>query len=280
MAVFVKYDLWHFYLRELVARDTPYFLMSATFRKNHQYFKNRFFRRMLEDATDVFVQDEHSLKLLDKHGLQGQQTGDTRCDRVIHIAENPDSHAVIQQFCADQFVLMAGSSWAKEEAILAIVHQQRPDLRMIIAPHNISEGHLKQIEGRFGDAIGRLSEGISENPVLLVDQIGLLASLYQYADVAFVGGGYTGALHNILEPAAHGTPVCFGPKHERFHEAEALINRGGAIVIKNASELVSLIDHYQDDPEEQAEAGAAAKDYIWSNRGATEKVAQALLEYL
>lgn len=280
MAVFVKYDLWHFYLRAMVKRDIPYFLMSATFRDNHQYFKNRFFRRMLEDATDIFVQDDRSIELLEKHGLEGQKTGDTRCDRVIDIASSPETYDDVATFCKDHFVVMGGSTWAKEEEILSIVHKQMPDLRMVIAPHNISEGHLKQIEGRFGDSIERLSNWSGEKPLMLVDQIGMLASMYQYATVAFVGGGFTGALHNILEPAAYGVPVCFGPKHERFHEADALIKRGGAIVVKKASEMVELIQHYQQDNDELQEAGQAAKDYIMSNQGATEKVTHALLSHL
>lgn len=271
LAVFVKYDLWYFYLKELVENDAPYTIISATFRENHRYFKNPFFKQMLTSAHGLFVQDEESKRLLEDHQIAGDLAGDTRCDRVLEIAEGAVVSEDIRHFCGDNLVIVAGSSWPEEEKMLQQAFARIPDgVKLIVAPHDVSENHLATVESRWPKNTIRYSQiaQIMNERILLIDNIGMLAALYKAAHLAFVGGGYSGYLHNILEPAAHGAAICFGPKTERFHEAGTLVEIGGAAKISDASALEQLIK----DRTRLMAMGTIAKNYVQSRQGATHMI--------
>jgi len=269
LACFVKYELWYHYLKALSNKNIPSLLISGTFRPKHRYFKwyGGFFRNMLHQLSHIFLQDEASATLLSEIELKNFSiSGDTRFDRVRTIPLVDFSHQALNHFCSDERpVMIIGSSWqAEEELIKAHAHLQH-EWKYIIAPHDISEGHLIKIEKLFKLSAQRLSNYIeSDCRVLIIDSIGLLSRLYRYADLAFVGGGFSGALHNILEPAAYDIPVCFGPKHERFHEAQRLINDGRAFEIIDEKTLYKLTNSYNNILLE--------KNYIFNNSGATQKV--------
>jgi 3-deoxy-D-manno-octulosonic-acid transferase len=278
IVVFVKYDLWHYYISELKNQKIPFYIISATFRKGHRYFKSKFFRKLLTSADLIFVQDDLSLRLLKENSFEnGVRSGDTRCDRVLQIARNAKDDAAVMNFVGDRRMILAGSSW-KEEEILLQKSFPTPvkEWCIVIAPHDISEGHLCLIEKRFTGRIVRYSSFTKEMnfDVLLIDNIGMLPVLYHMADVSLVGGGFTGYLHNILEPAAHGVPVLFGPKHHRYHEAEALIRRGGARTVSNSAALKTAISN----SDWLETAGNACMEYILEMQGATALIKRAIEE--
>ena len=244
-AVFVKYELWHHYLKLLKQSSIPVYLLSATFRKDHRYFKwyGGFFRKMLKRLDGIFVQDKQSHALLKSINISSHLSGDTRYDRVQALASVTKENSIAEEFTQGAFTIVAGSSWQEEESLLKAYHASNPDVKIIIAPHDIGSGHLNQIEHLFEGQIIRYSKYDKnfKGNVLLIDNIGLLSSLYGYGDLAFIGGGFSGKLHNILEPAAYGIPVCFGPKHSRFHEAEEMIAFGSGFEVESSESLIQLV---------------------------------------
>ena len=274
-AVFVKYDLWYHYLRILKERQIPYYLISAVFRPGHRYFKNKLFYSMLSDAQQIFVQDDVSLELLQQNGLAGTRAGDTRCDRVLQIAASAKVDERVSEFCGNNRILIAGSCWPAEEKLLAEAYKEAPEgWRFILAPHDISESHLQNIEKRWVGKTVRFShlKQASDKGILIIDNIGMLAGLYKIAHLAFVGGGFSGYLHNILEPAAHGCAVVFGPKHNRYHEAAAMVRFGAA---KNIGAAIAFQQVLRN-TEWQLEAGVQAQDYVLKHAGATKLILESL----
>ncbi len=251
MAIFVKYELWYHYLREMKNLEKPVYLLSATFRPKHRYFRwyGGFFRKMLHMVDHIFVQDERSLVLLTSIDIQhAALNGDTRYDRVYELSQSSFEDSLLETFCAgNKPVLIAGSSWAHEEVLLqSIWMHQQSELKLIIAPHDISKTRISNIQNRFENSFC-YSEGLeafNKQTVLIIDNIGLLSKLYRYGNLAFVGGGFYDALHNILEPAAYGLPVCFGPKTDKFHEAQELIDHGEAMAVKESMDLADFINSY------------------------------------
>ena len=249
-AFFVKYEFWYFYLHTLAAHQIPTYLISGVFRKNQLFFKwyGTWYRKILACFTHFFVQNESSKELLIEHGYNHVTvSGDTRFDRVFDNMLHPTELPVIKAFKNNQPILIGGSSWPTEEKIMAqYISNSQTDVKLIIAPHDVSEKHVEQIETLFKDHdCIRYSVADEQNvtlkKVLIINHIGILAHTYQYTDVAFIGGGFTGALHNILEPCSYGNMVLFGPHHFKFHEAQDLINDGGAVVIANATELSKVM---------------------------------------
>lgn len=293
VAVFVKYEFWHNYLGELKKRSIPTLLVSAIFRESQPFFQwyGGFWRRMLGCFSQLFVQDVASKNLLQNIGFQNVTVaGDTRIDRVLAIAEAAPENPIVQNFCRREprLVLIAGSSWAADEAIfLPLPASLRDRFRLIVAPHEVSEKRVAEIAGRFlafaprneavGDspAIARYSQ--AENHVftterlLIIDNIGLLNTIYKYGAVAYIGGGFGAGIHNILEPAAFGLPVIFGPRFQKFEEARQLLARGGAFSVKNAAEFEAVLTRLTD-PVFYQKASAAARGWLLENRGATAQI--------
>lgn len=280
VAIFVKYEFWANYLLALKHRSTPTLLVSALFRPGQPFFQwyGGFWRRMLSCFTHFFLQNERSGQLLQQAGFQNWTVaGDTRVDRVLNLAENAPENAAVKTFAGDSPVLVAGSSWeADENVFLPVLNQPEfRHLKVIIAPHEPSEKHLAQLIPKLNRPFSRYSawsERTQPPPdVLLIDNVGMLNTLYRYGNVAYIGGGFGKGIHNTLEPAAFGLPVIFGPRFGKFEEARQLVARGGAFSICDESELATVLQNLQD-PEFYQRASAAVRTYLEESRGATVQI--------
>lgn len=278
-AVFVKYEFWAGYLSELKRRRTPTLLVSALFRPGQPFFRwyGAFWRRMLGCFSHIFVQNEASARLLDGIGVPHHTVaGDTRVDRVLKLAENAPENGIVSTFAGNAPVFIAGSAWEADEAVFLPVLQQAAfqHYKIIIAPHEPSEKHLTQLIARLERPHIRYSAcsaAVPEAGILLIDNVGLLNTLYRYGSVAFIGGGFGKGIHNTLEPAAFGLPVLFGPRYEKFEEARQMVARGGAFAVRDAAELKNVLEKLQDSTI-YGKASAATRAYLAESRGATERV--------
>jgi len=285
--LWVKYDYWYYYLKNLKSRNIPVVLVSGLFRKDHVFFRwyGGLQRKMLECFTHFFVQTEGSVDRLEKLGIVSNVTvsGDTRFDRVIDIAEQFETLPLIEQFCGTHSVIVAGSTWLEDEEEIDHFANSNPHLKFIIAPHEIDEDRLKEIEALFESTIRysqleTINRDHSPN-VLIVDNIGLLSRLYRYATIAFVGGGFgDDGVHNVLEAAVYGKPVIFGPVYDRYIEAVELVGSGGGFSIENALEAEELLNSLLGNGQEYNQACDASREYVYSKRGATEKILQVIQE--
>lgn len=300
-AIFIKYEFWYNYLRELKRNNIETYIVAAIFRPTQQFFKwyGSFFRKMLECYTRFFVQDKQSAELLQSVGFSENVMicGDTRFDRVYEITHNSKTFPVIEQFAAgSSLTFVAGSSWEPDEEIIEGAMKHFNNMKLIIAPHEIGKERIASIEQRFSgykvvkfssfksalsgagenDAQGALSEmamrAVKEADVLIIDCIGILSSIYRYGKFAYIGGGFGVGIHNILEAATYGCPVVFGPNHKKFKEAADLLKLGGATSVKNVTELYSLFKVYKTAPRELQQKGEICSKYVESNLGATQKI--------
>ena len=289
MAFFIKYEFWRNYIDVLSKKSIPVYSVSSIFRPGQIFFRwyGRKYARCLRRITHFFVQNERSVELLRTIGVQDNVTivGDTRFDRVIDIRNNARPLPLVEQFTrakedsnAAPFVLVAGSSWQPDEDIILDYVNRHPDLRLVIAPHVVNNAHIQEIEQKLTTPALRYSQATLENVddyrVLIIDGYGLLSSIYRYATVAYVGGGFGVGIHNVPEAAVYGIPVIIGPNHQRFAEAVALIANGGCKSIKNAEDFFVIMDDFLENPAHIAQAGSAAGDYIHQNAGATPVIYQ------
>lgn len=288
-AFFIKYEFWPNYLHELGKRNIPTYLVSGIFRPDQAFFKpiGLAYRKVLEPFTHFFVQDETSISLLASIGHTTNVTlsGDTRFDRVLEIAGKARQLDVVEAFvasakAANQPVLVVGSSWPQDEQLLLPYVNAHPGMRLIIAPHEIHEGHLKAIESGLTRTYGRYTqtsiEQVSALDCLIIDCFGLLSSIYRYGDMAYIGGGFGVGIHNTLEAAVYGIPVLFGPKHEKFAEAKALLATGGAACIHDGEALQAAVDALIEDEKARLEMGKKAGEMVKKGSGGTD----ILLRYL
>lgn len=279
MAIFTKYEFWHNYFRTLSANRIPLYVISATFRKKQVYFRwyGNFNRRTLGFVTTFFVQDAFSMELLKMLGLSNCiVSGDTRFDRVSENAASPKDFPTVAQFSRGANVMVAGSTWPEDERILAELVKDQPSWKFIFAPHEISAEKLHQLEYRLPEgSFQRYSSAEKEfnhaARVLIIDNIGMLSSLYRYARIAYIGGGFGTGIHNTLEAAAFGIPVIFGPNYQKFLEARALVRNGGGISIDELDGLRMEFKKLQYD-KIISKAGKAAGEYVANNKGATQKI--------
>jgi len=285
LVLWIKYEFWYYYLEELRNRNIPVLLISASFRKDQTFFKwyGAFWKNMLHCFTFYFVQNENSKNLLNTLGFKNAiVSGDTRFDRVITIAENLEDIALLKEFCNNSKVIVAGSTWEDDEAELVHYVKTNPWLKFIIAPHEVDKENLEDVKKVFTGSIfySELNENNTQNHnVVIIDNIGMLSRLYSYADVTYVGGGFgDDGLHNILEAAVYGKPVIFGPELQKNFEAAELIECGGGISIENALELEDAFNNLLNNEPELKRRSEAAKKYVYSNAGATEKVIQFIQE--
>ncbi|MFI5156790.1 MAG: 3-deoxy-D-manno-octulosonic acid transferase, partial [Chitinophagales bacterium] len=291
LVIWVKYEYWYFYLQELKNHNIPVLLVSAIFNPDQPFFKwhGALHRSMLHCFSQIFVQNQDSLGLLGRVGLEGKAilAGDTRFDRVIQIAESFEPLPSIEAFCGCSPVIVAGSTWEEDEEELDHYANTHPQIKFIIAPHEVDPVHLKEMENLFHRTI-RFSllaenqatwrkeggQGKTSLPnVLLIDNIGLLSRLYKYATIAYVGGGFgEDGVHNVLEAAVYGRPVVYGPVIEKYAEALELVDRGGGIVIDSAVEAETVFSRLLADPDEYRISCEASKKYVYAMKGATEKI--------
>jgi 3-deoxy-D-manno-octulosonic-acid transferase len=280
-AFFIKYEYWYFYIDELKKRNIPLFIVSAIFRENQHFFKNslwgKWYRQMLLKTDHFFVQNEKSAQLLQSIGLNNfTVSGDTRFDRVATIANGAKEIPIVEKFKNSQPLLIAGSTWKPDEELLAGFINSRPNLKVVFAPHEVTPANMNRLEQLLKTSHIRLSKAgeneIDRYQVLIIDSIGLLSSLYQYGNVAYIGGGFGVGIHNILEAATFGLPVIFGPKYEKFKEAVDLKNLGGGFPIQNFEQLESKLNDFLTDNSKLAEASKVCKNYIEKNVGSTNLI--------
>lgn len=276
-AVMVKYEFWPAYLDALHSHHVPTYLISAIFRSSQLFFCpfGKGYRRLLHVFDRIFVQDAASAALLREYGVnQVEVAGDTRFDRVVEVRKQAQDLPVVERFVAgSDCVIVAGSTWLKDEQLLARYISDRTDVKLVLVPHEIDNDHLHEIfqllEGRYVRYTEATAERMDNCRVLLVDTIGVLSSIYRYGNVAYVGGGFGVGIHNTLEAAVYGMPVVFGPNWEKFREARGLIEAGAAVSVKNYRELAVALDRAI---AEQEAMGQKANDYVQGERGATNRI--------
>ncbi|QXU42020.1 3-deoxy-D-manno-octulosonic acid transferase [Pedobacter sp. D749] len=278
MAIFTKYEFWHFYFQELKDQSIPLYVISGIFREGQAFFKwyGGFYRNILKSVTYFFVQNKESENLLKSIGLNNVTiNGDTRFDRVYENAQSPKSLPLIEGFIGNSPTLVCGSTWPEDEKILSVLPEKYPNWKFIIAPHEIHESHIESIEKQFSVNSVRFSVFSSSNQTpnaehqtLIIDNIGMLSSLYQYGKVAYIGGGFGTGIHNTLEAAAFGLPVIFGPKYDKFQEAKDLIAIGAAKSISSTTDLINAFEGLI----ENQDAADQAKRYVANKKGATDQI--------
>lgn len=278
MAVFVKYEFWGNYLQELKRRGIPTYIISSIFRPSQIFFKpwGAMFRNMLRCYTHVYVQDERSRQLLQGIGVTNVTVaGDTRFDRVTDIMRSCVEIPQAAAFVDDAPVtIVAGSTWPPDEEYLIPYFNSHPELKLIIAPHEVEPKRLDAIERKLTRKSCRLSsatpEEAREADCLIIDGYGKLSSTYSYGDIAYVGGGFGVSIHNINEAAVYGMPVLFGPNYRKFKEAYDLIDVKGAFTFSDNARFVEILDRLLTDKEYLDECGRNAARYIKENLGATD----------
>jgi 3-deoxy-D-manno-octulosonic-acid transferase len=282
IAIFTKYEYWYYYFNELHQRKVPLFIISGIFRPNQIYFKwhGSFNRSILSFVDHFFIQNTESKQLLSSIGLHNSSiSGDTRFDRVFENAKSPKLIEFVANFCGSSNVLVAGSTWEADELLLSSLIERHPRWKIIIAPHEIDNNRIDALQRLLPDSIkysDRTSAKINSQ-VLIIDNIGLLSSLYQYGDIAYIGGGFGAGIHNTLEAAAFGLPVIFGPKYEKFQEAKDLISLGAAVSISGREELLSAFEQLNSN---RKPAGDTARGYVEEKKGSTDQIVNYLQQYL
>ena len=300
-AIFVKYEFWPAYLRELHKRNIPTYSICSIFRPKQYFFRwwGKGQLKVLRSMTHLYVQDESSRRLLAEHGVHNASVaGDTRFDRVAAIVEAETSRPARQEKPTDKLniiarftrscsrVIVAGSTWPEDEKLLArymdeqLQSDRQPVTKLILVPHETNDEHLHFIFNLFKGRYIRYTSGVEnenavngDNPhspaIMVIDTVGLLSSLYRFGHTAYIGGGFGEGIHNTIEAAAYGIPVIFGPKYQHFREAQGLIDAGAGQSIANYKELAAALDESLDNHEEK---GAHAAGYVRSELGTTEKI--------
>lgn len=288
MAVFIKYEFWYNYVNQLHKRNIPIYMVSAIFRPSQVFFKwyGGRMRKMLRFYTCICVQDNESANLLKNIGVTNTVVcGDTRFDRVIDIQEQAKKLDLVESFVRKaeeekEKILVAGSSWPKDEDVIIPYFNMTTDLKLIIAPHEIDEAHLRYIESNLQRPHIRYSKAswddMSKYDCLIIDSFGLLSSIYRYGQVAYIGGGFGVGIHNVLEAAVYNIPVIFGPNFKKFREAQQLIEQGGGYSIADNDSFRGLMDEFLQYDNILKAAGDNAGNYVHSNAGVVKHVMEVL----
>lgn len=278
-AFFIKYEFWRNYIEVLYKRGIPCYSVSSIFRENQIFFRpyGRGYARCLSRMTHLFVQNETSRRLLESIGVTNVDVvGDTRFDRVLDIRNAAKPLPLAERFAGCWKVLVAGSSWPQDEEIIIPYFNKHPNLKLVLAPHVVSEEHLQAIERQLARPALRYSKAtpkaVAEVDCLIIDCYGLLSSIYRYASMAYVGGGFGVGIHNVPEAAVYGIPVIIGPNNKKFREAQALLRCGGCKEIAGTADFEQIMDAWLSDKEALATAGKAAGSYIADNAGAADRI--------
>jgi len=296
VAIFIKYEYWFNYLFELKRRRIPSYVASAIFRPDQRFFKwyGSIFRKMLRTFSHIFVQNEESAELLRGVGIKCVTvTGDTRFDRVAAVAEESADVECVKLFCGGKCCWIAGSTWKEDEELISSVHTSLPGHKLVIAPHEIEEGHIRRLISLFpsskviryssiknSEITQTLSSEIKNSDVLIIDAIGILSSIYKYGSFAYIGGGFGSGIHNILEAAVYGIPVIFGPKYKKFKEAADLIEAGGSMCVRDRESLSRTLVMLFSDPNERNSRGKICGEYVNNGKGASDKVCTTIQRWL
>jgi 3-deoxy-D-manno-octulosonic-acid transferase len=292
IGVFTKYEYWFHYFHELNRRNVPLFVISGIFRSDQVFFKwyGGLHRRMLRYVKHFFVQDEESKKLLQQLNITNVSvSGDTRFDRVWANAQNPKSFEIVEDFTRDHKVLVAGSTWPQDEDLLAALIKSHGNWKFIIAPHEIREEKIERLLSilpqnlttRYSQLDPESYHGhvLLQTQVLVIDNIGMLSSLYRYGDVAYIGGGFGAGIHNTLEAAAFGLPVIFGPNYQKFKEARELVAMQLGFTVNNAEELLRVFAGITANENRLHALHKDIERYVMENKGATNMIMGAIGKY-
>jgi 3-deoxy-D-manno-octulosonic-acid transferase len=292
IAIFIKYEFWFNYLNQLYLNKIPVYTVSAIFRPGQHFFKwyGGWFRNHLRQMNRIFVQDEESAELLNMIDVNNAKiSGDTRFDRVSGIMSHAVSLPMLDKFTAGSNILVAGSTWPADEDLLNDLVKAVPSrIKIIIAPHEVNIGHLKELSAKFN---GRsmlysqlddfmLNNGKPDVNVIIIDSIGLLSQIYKYADIAYIGGGFGVGIHNTLEAAVYGMPVLFGPNYHKFREARELIANDAALSVKTSAELIREVESFLNSPQKLQSYSTSAKQYVSDRTGATRIIMSELENYI
>ncbi|GHV51478.1 3-deoxy-D-manno-octulosonic acid transferase [Bacteroidia bacterium] len=288
IAIFIKYEFWGNYLGELKKRHIPTYCISGIFRQGQWFFKwyGRFYLGALRCFDHLFVQDAHSADLLARHGITNTTVaGDTRFDRVVDVQKQAPHIGIVESFVESnrqngQLFLIAGSSWPRDEEIVINYFNGHPEIKLIIAPHEIERNRLLYIHSLLKRPSICLSEAseqtIAQKDCLIIDSFGLLSSIYRYGDMAYLGGGFGKGIHNILEAAVYGMPVIFGPNCQKYKEAKDLIACGGGFSVSGEESFNSCMDNFVSYHNLLTSSGEAAGLFVRQSVGATAKILAAL----
>ena len=279
LVIFVKYEFWNNLIISLSERHIPLYLVSGIFRPGQHFFKwyGTYFRKVLSRFSYFFLQDDRSKELLKEIGIESVSvTGDTRFDRVVQIAGEAKEIRTLDLFRGGEKLFLAGSTWPKDEGIIIRYINKYPGrMKWVFAPHEIDAPNIDRLEKLFTTSVVRFSK-FSEHDVatrvLIIDNIGMLASAYRYAEIAEIGGGFGAGIHNVLEAACWGVPTLFGPAYREYKEAVDLITLGGARCFRSYGEFSAIIDGWRSEDGSRAFAASAAEKYVMENRGATQKI--------
>jgi len=280
---FIKYEFWFNYINKLSKTEIPLYFIAVRFRADQHFFKayGSWFRKHLRQVEHFFVQDENSKRLLSSIGInEVTVNGDPRFDRVAEISKQAAKFPEVEKFIGNRKALIAGSSWPPDEQLLIPFLADLPaDYCLIIAPHDVSKSHIKQIENALPEKAQLYSN--FANPIasriMIIDKIGILSQLYQYARIAYIGGGFGKAIHNIQEAVTFGVPVLFGPNHKQFNEAVDLVRLGGAFCVSNADELKTQLLKLINNEQYRKQAASVCKKYVDDQLGATSKIMNYLI---
>ena len=285
---FIKYEFWPNYINEAKRRNIPIYCFSSNFRNNQLFFKwyGGKYKNILSKFKHLFVQNQRSKELLESVGITNVTVnGDTRFDRVHQIASQTKELPVVASFKANHNIIVCGSTWpVDEDLIIEYINICVHNCKFIIAPHELHETNIEQLQRKIMKKNIRYSQAnetiVTNYDVLIIDNIGMLSSIYKYGVAAYIGGGFGKGIHNILEAATFGLPVVIGPKHKKFQEAVDLIERGGVFPISNGTELNKIFDTLLYDSVSLTKASTICKNYVAENTGATSKILELTLKEL
>ena len=283
MAFFIKYEFWYNYLHILKHRKVPVYSISSIFRPQQVFFRwyGREYSHVLRCVTHFYVQNEESAQLLASLGLKNTTVvGDTRFDRVLQIKEAAKQLPIAEAFAKGHKVFVAGSSWPPDEDVFSGYFNSHDDWRIIIAPHVIGSDHLRQIRSKLKMPTVLYTETTPEEAAsarcLVINCFGLLSSIYQYGQVAYVGGGFGVGIHNVLEAAVWSMPVIFGPNNQRFQEAQGLMKAGGGFEVDSEDNFAKLMDGFSNDAARLQDVSQKAGTFVMGQAGATESIMSSL----
>lgn len=276
MAIFVKYEYWLNMLSELRARSIRTFVVSAIFRQNSVFFRSygEMWRTALDTFETIFVQDENSKKLLCNLGCDNVIiAGDTRFDRVAQIAAAAKKIDIVEQFKGSSRLFVAGSTWGEDEELLLQLANDNPQIKFIIAPHEMEQSRMAKIisQAKHGAVkYTQYNENSADNQILILDTMGMLSSVYGYAEFSYIGGGFGVGIHNTLEAATFGLPIAFGPNYHKFKEARDMITLGAATSISDYDQLKAWFTPLRDDEQHLTTVSQISKEYTSKHQGATD----------
>ena len=287
---FIKYEFWMNYLQELSSHKIPLYLVSVIFNTEQLFFKNNiissWYRKILFRVSYFFVQNQQSADLLSTIGIKNTMIiGDTRFDRVAEIAAQGKDLSIIKEFKGTSKLIVAGSSWQPDEKLLIEYFRKNKKAKIIFAPHEVKESNIKRLTGSFSEPVLRYSTAvkysdINEYRIMIIDCVGILSSIYRYADIAYIGGGFGVGIHNTLEAAIYNIPVLFGPNYKKFQEAVDLEKQGIAFHISTQKELTAHFEDLINDETKISQIKEKCGQFMQENIGATNKVVNKVFEKL